>query len=90
MSKLAPIPNSPLIVRILTDYACTIEALATTSTNSFDPTTLHASYEGAVNLTHALNTSKNLTDQFTALAAEIKDLSLNRDATIADCNILST
>jgi hypothetical protein len=90
MSEPAHIPNSPLIVRILTDHAHAIEALAATSADSFDPATLCVSYEGAVNITHAFNTSKNLTDQFTALAAKIEDLSLDRDATLADCNILST
>jgi hypothetical protein len=77
-------------VRILVDHTDTIKALAATSANSFNPTTLHVSYEGAVNLTCALNTSKNLTDRFTALATEIEDLSLNRDTAIADCNMLST
>jgi hypothetical protein len=90
MSKPAPIPDSPLIVRILADDAHAIKALATTSANSFDPATLRVSYEGAVNLAHALNTSENLTDQFTALTAKIEDLSLNRHAAIADCNMLST
>jgi hypothetical protein len=90
MSKLAPVPDSPLILRILADHAHTIKALATTSADSFDPATLHVHYEGAVNLAHALNTSKNLSDQFTALAAKIEDLSLDKDATIANHNMLST
>jgi hypothetical protein len=75
---------------MLADHGHTIEALAATSTNSFDPATLHASYEGAVNLAHTLNTSENLTNQFTALATKIEDLSLDRDTAIADCNMLST
>jgi hypothetical protein len=90
MSEPAPIPDSPLIMRILADYAYAIKALAATSANSFDPATLRVSYEGAVNLAHALNTSKNLTDRFTALATKIEDLSLDRDAAIANCNMLST
>jgi hypothetical protein len=90
MSEPAPVPDSPLIVRILADYARAIEALATTSADSFDPATLRASYEVAVNLAHTFNTSENLTDQFTALTAEIEDLSLDRDTTIADRNMLST
>jgi hypothetical protein len=90
MSEPAPIPDSPLIVRILADHARTIEALATSSTDSFDPATLRASYDGGVNLAHALNTSENLTDRFTAITAEIEDLSLDRDATVADRNMLST
>jgi hypothetical protein len=90
MSEPAPVPDSPLIVRILADHARAIEALAATSADSFDPATLRMSYEGAVNLAHALNTSENLTDQFTALAAKIEDLSLDRDAAIADRNMLST
>jgi hypothetical protein len=90
MSEPAPIPDSPLIVRILRDHANAIEALATTSADSFDPATLRASYKGAVNLTYALNTSENLTNQFTALTTKIEDLSLHRDTTVADCNMLST
>jgi hypothetical protein len=90
MSEPAPVPDSPLIVRILADHARAIEALATTSADSFDPATLCASYEGAVNLARALNTSENLTNRFTALAAKIEDLSLDRDAAVADCNTLST
>jgi hypothetical protein len=77
-------------MRILIDHAYAIEAWATTSADSFNPTTLCISYEGVVNLTHTLNTSKNLTNQFTALTTEIEDLSLNRDTTIAYYNMLST
>jgi hypothetical protein len=90
MSDPAPVPDSPLIMRILADHARTIKALAATSADCFHPATLRPSYEGAINLAHALNTSKNLTDRFTALAAEIKDLSLDRDAAVADRNTLST
>jgi hypothetical protein len=72
------------------DHARTIEALAATSTDSFNPAMLRASYEGAVNLAYALNTSKNLTDRFTALATKIEDLSLDQDAAVADHNMLST
>jgi hypothetical protein len=90
MSEPAPVPDSPLIVRILADHAHAIEALAATSADSLDPATLRASYEGAVNLTRVLNTIENLTDRFTALAAEIEDLSLDRDAAIVDRNTLST
>jgi hypothetical protein len=90
MSEPAPVPDSPLIVSILADHACAIEALAATSTDSLDPATLCASYEGAVNLAHVLNTSENLTDRFTALATEIQDLCLDRDTTIVDRNMLST
>jgi hypothetical protein len=89
MSEPAPVPDSPLIVRIPADYAYAIKALAATSANSFNPATLRMSYEGVVNLTCTLNTSKNLTNQFTAHTTKIEDLSLNRDATIADCNMLS-
>jgi hypothetical protein len=90
MSKPAPVPDSPLIVRILADHTRAIEALAATSADSFDPATLRASYEGAINLARALNTSENLTDRFTAIAAKIEDHSLDRDAAIADHNTLST
>jgi hypothetical protein len=77
-------------MRILADHARAIKALAATSGDSFDPVTLLVSYEGAVNLAHTLNTSENLTDQFTALATKINDLSLDRDAAIANRNMLST
>jgi hypothetical protein len=90
ISKPAPVPDSPLIVRILADYAHAIEALATTSANSLDPATLCASYEGAVNLACVLNTSENLTNWFTALTAEIEDLSLDRDTAVVDRDMLST
>jgi hypothetical protein len=90
MSEPAPIPDSPLIMQILVDHARTIKALAATSADSLDPATLRVSYEGAVNLACVLNTSENLTDQLTALATEIKDLSLDRDAAVVACNMLST
>jgi hypothetical protein len=90
MSEPAPVPDSLLIVRILADHARAIEALAATSADSLDPATLRASYEGAVNLARVLNTSKNLTDRFTALAAKIKDLSHDRDAAVVDRDTLST
>jgi hypothetical protein len=50
---------------------------------------LRTNYKGAVNLTHALNTSENLTNRFTALTTKNNDLSLERDTAIANRNALT-
>jgi hypothetical protein len=52
--------ESPVIVRIIADHARAIDALPSTPVDSLDAVTLRANYEGAVNLTCALNTSENL------------------------------
>jgi hypothetical protein len=82
-------PQSSVIVRIIADHVCAIEALAATSTDSLDYATLHSSYENAISLARALHSSENLTDRFTALATENEDLALERDTTIADRNTLT-
>jgi hypothetical protein len=76
-------------VRIISDYACAIEALAAASTDSLDHTTLCSSYENTINLAHALYCSENLTDRFATLVTKNEDLMLEHDATIADCNALT-
>jgi hypothetical protein len=50
---------------------------------------LLSSYENTISLTCMLHSSENLTDQFTALDTENKDLTLERDAAIADRNTLT-
>jgi hypothetical protein len=76
-------------VRIITDYVRTIEALTTASSDSLDHTTLHSSYENAINLPHVLHSSESLTDWFAALVTENEDLSLECDTAIANCNMLT-
>jgi hypothetical protein len=51
---------------------------------------LSTSYDNGINLADTLHSSKNLTDQFTALVTETKDLMLEHDATITDHNTLTT
>jgi hypothetical protein len=80
---------SPVIVRIVSDDAHAIEALATASADSLDHATLRSSYENAINLARALHSSENLTDRFTALVTENEDLTLERDAAVADRNALT-
>jgi hypothetical protein len=58
--------------------------------DSLDPVILRTNDEGAVNIARALNTSENLTNQFAALTTENEDLSLERDAAVADRNALTT
>jgi hypothetical protein len=82
-------PPSSIVVRIITDHVCAIEALATASAHSLDHAMLLSSYENAVSLTHILHSSKNLTDEFTALATENEDLALEQDAAIANHNTLT-
>jgi hypothetical protein len=82
--------ESPVIVRIIANHARAIDALASSPADSLDAVTLRANYEGAVNLTHALNTSENLTNWFATLTAENKELSLERDTAVADRNALTT
>jgi hypothetical protein len=76
-------------VRIVADHIHAIKALAAASVDSLDHTTLRSSYENAISLAHALHSSENLTDRFTALATKNEDLALERDAAIADRNTLT-
>jgi hypothetical protein len=92
MSEPASTESPPLasvVVRIIADHARAIEALAATSANSLDHTMLLSSYENAISLARTLHSSKNLTDQFAALATEHEDLALERDAAVADRNTLT-
>jgi hypothetical protein len=91
MSESAPttaVP-SPIIMRIISDHAHAIEALAAASVDSLDHATLHSSYENAINLTRALYSSENLTDRFATLVTENEDLTLKRNATITNHNVLT-
>jgi hypothetical protein len=76
-------------MRIVADYVRAVEALAATSADSLDHATLRSSYENAISLARTLHSSENLTDQFTALGTENKDLALERDAAVADRNTLT-
>jgi hypothetical protein len=77
-------------MRIIADHICTVKALAAASADSLDHAILHSSYENAISLTCTLHSSKNLSNQFTALATKNKDLALEQDATITDRNTLTT
>jgi hypothetical protein len=87
-SKLSP--PAFVIVRIIADPVQAIEALTAASTDSLDHATLRSRYENAINLTCVLHSSKNLSDRFTAPVTENEDLALERDAAIADRNVLTT
>jgi hypothetical protein len=76
-------------MRIVSDHARAVEALAAASADSLDHAMLHSSYENAINLARALHSSENLTDRFTALVTENKDLALERDTAIANRNTLT-
>jgi hypothetical protein len=92
MSESAPataIP-SPIIMRIVSDHACAIEALAAASADSLDHATLRSSYENTINLTCTLYSSENLTNRFAMLVTKNEDLVLEHDATITNCNVLTT
>jgi hypothetical protein len=80
---------SPVIMRIISDYPHAIEALAAASTDSLDHATVCSSYKNAINLTRALYSSENLTDQFATLVTENEDLTLEHDATITNRNSLT-
>jgi hypothetical protein len=69
-------PLFSVIIRIVADHICAIEALAATSANSLNHAMLCTSYENAINVTHALYFSKNLTDHVAMLAAKNEDLML--------------
>jgi hypothetical protein len=69
-------PQSSVIVRIIADHIRTIEALASASADSLNHAMLYSSYENTISLAHALYSSENLTDGFTTLATENKDLML--------------
>jgi hypothetical protein len=92
MSEPAPakLPSLPsIIISIITDDACTIKALATTSANSLDYAMLLSSYENAISLACVVYSSENLTDQFAALVTKNEDLMLERDAAVTDHNTLT-
>jgi hypothetical protein len=76
-------------MRIVSDHARAIKALAAASADSLDYAMLYSSYKNVINLAHTLHSSENLTDQFTMLVTENEDLVLERDTTIADYNILT-
>jgi hypothetical protein len=86
--KLSPLPF--IIIKIFANHICDIEAIAATYAGSLNHTTLYSSYENTINLTHALHSSKNLTDQFTMLVTENDDLILEYNTAIADLNMLTT
>jgi hypothetical protein len=69
-------PLSCIVMRIVADHIHTVEALATASMDSVNYATLHSSYENMISLTHALHSSKNLTNWFTDLTTENEDLTL--------------
>jgi hypothetical protein len=83
-AELSPPPF--IIVRIIADYVRAIKGLTATSMDSLDHARLRSSYENAINLTHALHSSKNLTDQFAMLVTKNEDLTLKHDAAIANRN----
>jgi hypothetical protein len=74
---------------MVADHARTIKALAAASANSLNHAMLLSSYKNAISLTCMLHSSENLTDQFAALGTENKDLALEQDAAVADCNTLT-
>jgi hypothetical protein len=95
MSKPVPAttessPLSSVIMRIITDHVRAVKALTGTSANSLDHATLCSTYENAIDLARVLHSSENLTDRFAMLVTENEDLTLKHDATIADCNALTT
>jgi hypothetical protein len=69
-------PPASVVVRIITDHARAIEALAAASADSLDHAMLLSSYKNAISLAHALHSSENLTNQVAALATENEDLML--------------
>jgi hypothetical protein len=94
MSESAPTTAKPspqpfIIVNVITSHARAVKALAATSADSLDHTTVHTSYEKAINLARTLHSGENLTNQFTTLVTETEDLVLKRDAAIADHNALT-
>jgi hypothetical protein len=78
-----------IIMTIITSHTHTFNTLTTTSTESLDYSIYSMSYENAINLAYALYSSKNLTDQFTALLTKTEDLILEYDATLANRNTLT-
>jgi hypothetical protein len=71
-----PSPLSFVIMTIIADHAWGLQALAVTSAGSLHHATLCTSYENAINLAGTLHCHENLTDRFTTLLTEIKDLAL--------------
>jgi hypothetical protein len=83
-------PLSSIIMRIVANHVRDVKAITTTSINSLDYATLRCSYENVFNLAQVLHSSENLTNRFATLVTKNEDLLLERDATMADHNILTT
>jgi hypothetical protein len=86
-AESSPLPF--LIMRIVADHICAVEALTAASTDTLDHARLHSSYKNAINLARILHSSENLTDRFATLVTDNKDLVLERDAAVTDCNALT-
>jgi hypothetical protein len=84
-----PSPLPFIIMKIIAGHAYALKALTTTSVDRLDYATLHTSYKNAMNLTHTLYSTENLTDWFATLVTETEDLMLEHNATITDHNTLT-
>jgi hypothetical protein len=84
-----PSPKSCIVVKIIASYTGALEAISTTFADSLDPATLNTCYVNAIPLAHTLNSSENLTDQFTTSVTEAEDIALKSDATVTDCHTLT-
>jgi hypothetical protein len=83
-------PPSFTIVEIVPSHTYPLEALTATSADSLEHTILHTSYKNAINLACAVYLTKNLTNQFAALATEAEDIMLQYDTTITNYTLLTT
>jgi hypothetical protein len=71
-------------------YAHTYKVLTTTSTKAVDAAILHSHYFNTINLAHAFYSHEKLTDHFTALLTNTKDLTNACDTTITDRNTVTS
>jgi ABC-type transporter Mla subunit MlaD len=83
-------PKSFAIVKIMSDRARGLEALAAASADNLDPATLRTGYNNAIQLARALNASENLTERFATLLSDIETLTNEWDAATADLNTATT
>jgi hypothetical protein len=91
LSLTAELSYPPFIImKIITSHTYALEALATASADSLDYAALYTSYKNAINLACVLYSRENLTNWFAMLVTKTEDLMLKYDATIADCNMLTT
>jgi hypothetical protein len=81
-------PKSFAMVKSITSHAQALKALASKSFKCLDVSTLQPQFTSTINLIHAVNTSKNLTDEYHTMVSQTKGLTIEHNAAMTDHNTL--